>query len=79
MMQIDIHYSLGDGPFIIGGEIDNIPFELKYLHGEACLVVLTRDFVLRTLCMYSPMYGKLDNVLAGQLIFNLARQLEEEL
>lgn len=77
-MQIDIRYHFGNGPYVVGGDIDNIPFELQYLHGEACLVVLTKDFVLRTLCMYSPMYGKLDNVLAGQLIFNLARQIDDE-
>lgn len=79
MMQIDINYSFGEGPFVVGGEIDNIPFELKYLDGEAYLVVLTRDFVLRTYCVYSPYLGKLDSILTGQLIFNMARQLEEEL
>ncbi|QNO12565.1 hypothetical protein SEA_MULCHMANSION_171 [Streptomyces phage MulchMansion] len=77
-MQIDIRYSFGQGPYIVGGEIDNIPFEMTYLEGEAYLVVLTTDFVLRTYCVYSPMHGKLDSLMTGQLIFNLARQLDSE-
>ena len=77
-MQIDIHYSFGDGPFVVGGDIDNIPFELNYLHGEAYLIVLTSEFVLRTFCAYSPSEGKLDQLMTGQLIFNLARQLDSE-
>jgi hypothetical protein len=78
MMQIDIRYSFGEGPYIVGGEIDTIPFELAYFSREAHLVVLTENFVLRTDCIYSPMLGKLDYLLTGQLIFNLARQLDSE-
>ncbi|ASR76569.1 hypothetical protein SEA_SUSHI23_173 [Streptomyces phage Sushi23] len=79
MMQIEIHYSFGEGPYIVGGEIDEIPFELKYYEGEAYLVVLTKDFVLRTGCAYSPFLGKLDHLMTGQLIFNLARQMNDNL
>ncbi|QJD50895.1 hypothetical protein KNV00_gp124 [Streptomyces phage Bmoc] len=78
-MQIDIRYSFGNGPYTVGGEIDNIPFEMTYFYGEAYLIVLTEDFVLRTGCMYNPIAGKLDNIMTGQLIFNLARQLDSEL
>lgn len=79
MMQIEIHYSFGEGPFIVGGEIDEVPFELKYHEGEAYLVVLTDNFVLTTFCSYSPFLGKLDHLKTGQLIFNMARQLDSEL
>jgi hypothetical protein len=79
MMQIDIHYSFGEGPFIVGGDIDKIPFELKYENGEAELVVLTEDFVLSTYAHYNPLLGKLDHLMTGQLIFNMARQLDSEL
>ncbi|QDK02997.1 hypothetical protein KNU71_gp120 [Streptomyces phage Braelyn] len=78
MMQIEIHYSFGEGPFIVGGEIDEIPFELKYYDGEAELVVLTSSFVLYTGATYNPLLGKLDHLMTGQLIFNLARQLDSE-
>lgn len=78
MMQIEIHYSFGEGPFVVGGEIDEIPFELKYHAGEAELVVLTENFVLYTGAVYSPFLGKLDHLMTGQLIFNLARQLDSE-
>jgi hypothetical protein len=78
MMQIEIHYSFGEGPFVVGGEIDEIPFELKYCDGEAELVVLTKDFVLITAAHYNPLLGKLDHIMTGQLIFNLARQLDSE-
>ena len=78
MMQIDIRYHFGKGPYVVGGDIDNIPFELEYFYNEAYLVVLTPDFVLRTQCMYNPIEGKLDHILTGQLIFNLARQLNGE-
>ncbi|UEM46929.1 hypothetical protein SEA_TARGARYEN_173 [Streptomyces phage Targaryen] len=77
-MQIEIHYSFGEGPFVVGGEIDEIPFELKYHAGEAELVVLTENFVLYTGAAYSPFLGKLDHLMTGQLIFNLARQLDSE-
>lgn len=70
---------MGEGPFIVGGEIDEVPFELKYHEGEAYLVVLTKDFVLTTFCSYSPFLGKLDHLLTGQLIFNMARQISDEL
>ena len=78
MMQKDIRYSFGNGPYTVGGEIDEVPFEMTYHDGEAYLIVLTDDFVLRTFCVYSPMHGKLDNLMTGQLIFNLARQLDSE-
>ncbi|QGH76444.1 hypothetical protein SEA_DAUBENSKI_167 [Streptomyces phage Daubenski] len=79
MMQIDIHYSFGEGPYIVGGEIDEIPFEMKYHQGTAYLVVLTDNFVIRTAAGYGPYHeDKLDQLMVGQLIFNLARQLDSE-
>lgn len=79
MLNIDIHYSFGEGPFVIGGEINDIPFEMKYFHGYAYLVVLTDDFVLRTSAGYGVYHTeRLDNLEAGQLIYNLAKQLDNE-
>ena len=79
MMNIDISYAFGEGPFIVGGDIDKIPFELQYFEGEAKLVVLTKNFVLCTEAHYNPYLGKLDQLMVGQLIFNMAKQLDNEL
>jgi len=81
-MQIDIRYSFGEGPYTVGGEIDSTPFEMTYFDGEAVLVVLTDSFVLRTNCAYSVYNqtgGRLDNIMTGRLIFNLAGKLDSEL
>ena len=79
MMQIEMRYRIGDGPYRVGGEIDNIPFELCYDDGEAYIVILTDNLVLRTDAKYNKGLGKLDTNLTGQLIFNLAKKIEEEL
>lgn len=82
MMQIDIRYSFGEGPYTVGGEIDSVPFEMTYYEGEAYLIVLTESFVLRTGCeytVYNKPGGKLDHIMTGKLIFNLAGKLDSEL
>lgn len=78
-MEIEVRYFLVDNTYVVGGTIDEVPFELHYLDGEADLVVLTKDFVLRTVASYSPADDILSYDMTGQLIFNMARQLENEL
>jgi hypothetical protein len=78
-VQIEVRYFLEEETYVVGGTIDEVPFELHYLAGEADLVVLTKDFVLRTSAAYSPSDDRLNTDMTGQLIFNMARQLESEL
>lgn len=78
-MQIEMRYRLGEGPYRVGGEIDSIPFELCYDDGDAYIILLTENIVLRTEAKYSQGLGELDTELTGRLIFNLAKKLEREL
>lgn len=78
-MQIEVRYFLEDETYVVGGTINEVPFELHYLDGEADLMVLTKDYVLRTSAAYSPADDALTSKMTGELIFNMAQQLAREM